>query len=640
MRWLGGISFGSWLRGASRPGEETLSARSTASRFVLIIVIFAAIQTIILGLCLVTIEGINATRAYVAGEDNYTKAQKRAALDLRRYVVWGRAEDIGQFHRDIAVPLGDRIGREALEAQPADLHKAFAGFLQGRNDPRDIPSQSRLFVWFSWWGPFGRSIDDWRTGDQLVGELSALAQKVAAARAEGSLDAVRRDAFLAEINDLDDRLTRLEDDFSAHMGEAARAARDMAMLGLVLGSVLLWAIGIRLAWRTLRLAVFAERRLARSEQRFRDFAKVASDWFWETDAENRLTYLGGRAAHEGLDEPSPFIGKTLIELAHGDPADETWRRLVEAFAARRPFRDLSYAFRSPDGNEQFWSLSGAPVYDHRGGFLGYRGTGSEITREVLVQRSLQQAKEQAETANRAKSEFLANMSHELRTPLNAILGFAEIIRERLLGPVADRYAEYANDIHSSGTHLLGIINDILDLSKVEAGRLELIEEIVDIQSIVRSVVLLLRERVATAELALKVELPDALLLLRADERKLKQVLMNLLSNAVKFTPPGGEILIRVHVDGHRGVVIEVRDSGIGIAPENIARALSPFGQVDSRLSRRYEGTGLGLPLARALAELHGGSLELESAPGKGTSVRIILPADRLVEREMRRWIAG
>jgi signal transduction histidine kinase len=262
-----------------------------------------------------------------------------------------------------------------------------------------------------------------------------------------------------------------------------------------------------------------------------------------------------------------------------------------------------------------------------------------VTREVRAQRSLEQAKDQAEMASRAKSEFLANMSHELRTPLNAILGFAEIIRDRLLGPIADRYAEYAHDIHGSGTHLLGIINDILDLSKVEAGRLELIEEIVDIQSIVKGVTLLLRERVANAGLTLKVELPDTLLLIRADERKLKQVLMNLLANAVKFTPAGGMITVWASIDA-QGLIMEVRDTGIGIAPEDVDRALSPFGQVDSRLSRRYEGTGLGLPLARALAELHGGTLTLQSAPGQGTTVRIALPADRLVEHEMRRWVAG
>jgi signal transduction histidine kinase len=263
-----------------------------------------------------------------------------------------------------------------------------------------------------------------------------------------------------------------------------------------------------------------------------------------------------------------------------------------------------------------------------------------VTREVRAQRSLEHAKDQAEMASRAKSEFLANMSHELRTPLNAILGFAEIIRDRLLGPITDRYAEYAHDIHSSGTHLLRIINDILDLAKVEAGRLELIEEIVDIQSIVKGVTLLLRERVANAGLTLKTELPDPLLPIRADERKLKQVLMNLLSNAVKFTPSGGQIAVRASIAGARGLVIEVSDTGIGIAAEDVERALSPFGQVDSRLNRRYEGTGLGLPLARALAELHGGTLTLDSTPGQGTTVWITLPPDRLVEHEMRRSVAG
>ena len=640
MRWLGGVLLGSWLRRGPGPGEGPLSARSLGSRFALIIVIFAVMQVIILALCLVTIEGINATRAYVAGEDTYTKAQKRAARDLRSYVARAQAIDLTDFRRAMDVLAGDRIGREALEARPPDLDKAFQGFVQGGNDPRDIPSQSRLFLWFSWWGPFDRAIGDWRTGDRLVGELAGLADEIVAARGAGPLADPRRAALLAAINDLDDRFTRLEDDFSVHMGEAARAARYLAMLGLVLGSALLWTGGISLAWRSFRIAIRAEGRLARSEHRFRDFAKVASDWFWETDAHNRLTYLSGRAAPGGMGNPAAFIGKTLIELAKGDPAEDSWRRQLEDVAARRPFRDFAYSHRRADGDEQFWSLSGSPVYDHLGQFAGYRGTGSEITRDVLAQRSLEHAKEQAEAANRAKSEFLANMSHELRTPLNAILGFAEIIRERLLGPVGDRYAEYANDIHTSGTHLLGIINDILDLSKVEAGRLELIEEIVDLQSVVRSVVLLLRERVATAELTLKVELPDALLLLRADERKLKQVLMNLLSNSVKFTPAGGEILVRVSVENARGVIIEVRDNGIGIAPEDIARALSPFGQVDSRLSRRYEGTGLGLPLAQALVALHGGTLALESAPAEGTTVRVTLPADRLVEREMRRWIAG
>jgi PAS domain S-box-containing protein len=639
MRFLGGVFFGSWLRRAPE-ARRASAARPVANRFMRIIIIFAGVQAIVLALSIVGIEGIDVTRAYVAGEDVYAKAQKQAALDLRRFLMFGEARYLADFRRDIAVPTGDRIAREALEQPAPDFARAYNGFLAGGNDPRDIPAMSTPLRWFSWWPPLGRAIEDWRQGDLLVAQLADLAEEIAAAAGTGPIDAERRDAFRTRLNALDDRLSMLEQDFAHHMGEAARDARDWAIWGLVLSSALLTVLGIRLGWRSLRSGIVAEQRLARSEQRFRDFAEVASDWFWETDINHRLSYLSGRIAKGEAVDVSTLIGKTLREVAGGDPAEEVWQRHLAALAARQPFRDLSYSIRGGDGVEQFWSVSGMPVYDDAGAFLGYRGTASEITREVLAQRSLRQAKEQAETASRAKSEFLANMSHELRTPLNAILGFAEIIRDRLLGPITDRYAEYAQDIHSSGSHLLGIINDILDLSKVEAGRVELVEEIVDLQSIIRSVVLLLRERVANAELTLKTELPDALLLLRADERKLKQVLMNLLSNAVKFTPPSGEILVHARVESERGVVIEVADNGIGIAPEDIERALSPFGQVDSRLSRRYEGTGLGLPLARALAELHGGTLTLESALGRGTIVRITLPADRLVQREMRRWVAS
>jgi signal transduction histidine kinase len=245
-----------------------------------------------------------------------------------------------------------------------------------------------------------------------------------------------------------------------------------------------------------------------------------------------------------------------------------------------------------------------------------------------VQLQLVEEKERAELASRAKSQFLANMSHELRTPLNAIIGFSEVLMSET--PLAaERRTEYARSVRDSGVHLLRIINDILDLSKIEAGKLELLEEEVDLAAILDSCERIIGERVVENGLRLVRHLPEELPRLRGDERKLKQILLNLLSNSVKFTPPGGEVRVVVGRDPS-GIAIAVEDTGIGIAEADIATALAPFMQVDRSLSRRFEGTGLGLSLTRSLAELHGGSLELRSIPGAGTTVTIRLPAERIV----------
>ncbi len=250
---------------------------------------------------------------------------------------------------------------------------------------------------------------------------------------------------------------------------------------------------------------------------------------------------------------------------------------------------------------------------------------------VAMLEELSFAKQHLVAANRAKSEFLANMSHELRTPLNAIIGFSEMLGIEIFGPIGnDKYREYVRDIHESGQHLLDLINDILDLSKIESGTEKLHEENVDISVVVESVLKLVRQRSEKHGVKLELELSGESPVLWADERKLKQILVNLLSNAIKFTKAGGTVTLKGWCRIESGYVFQVIDTGIGIALEDIPKALSQFGQVDSALNRQYEGTGLGLPLTKSLVELHSGSLDLQSDVGVGTTVTVRFPAERIV----------
>jgi signal transduction histidine kinase len=256
---------------------------------------------------------------------------------------------------------------------------------------------------------------------------------------------------------------------------------------------------------------------------------------------------------------------------------------------------------------------------------------SDITERKQAEDALREAKDAAEAANRTKSGILANMSHELRTPLNAIIGFSDIIRRESFGPIAEkRYLSYATDINDSGTHLLALINDILDVSKAEAGRIELSESVVDIPSLFETSLRLVRPRADEAGISLVAEPTEHLPRLRGDTLRLKQVLINLLSNAIKFTGSGGRVTLSSGLSGSSEIYVRVEDTGIGMASQDIPKALSPFGQLDSSLARKHHGTGLGLPLSKALVELHGGRLELQSTIGHGTTVTVYLPAARVL----------
>ena len=388
----------------------------------------------------------------------------------------------------------------------------------------------------------------------------------------------------------------------------------------------------------LTLQVFqhkqAEQAIRDREERFRDIANVASDWFWETDATLSFSYVSDRFLEVTGTSLQSILGRSHLDVMAAGSTPESAQTHLLDLSERRCFRDYRFQTIDPLGRAMVWSVSGNPIFNESGEFEGYRGSGTDITHQVEMAQGLKAAKEAAEVASRAKSEFLANMSHELRTPLNAIIGFSEMISQEVMGPMNNSYyTDYATDIHESGTHLLSLINDILDLSKVEAGKTELHEQPVDLRQTIKSTLRIIGERLQAAELRLEVDLMSPLPLIFADLRAIKQIMLNLMSNAVKFTPEGGLIRISVRSDTQGALLLSIADSGIGISEEDMPTALAPFGQVESALNRRHQGTGLGLPLVRSLVELHGGTLEVSSRVGTGTVVTVRLPEERVIASE-------
>ena len=267
--------------------------------------------------------------------------------------------------------------------------------------------------------------------------------------------------------------------------------------------------------------------------------------------------------------------------------------------------------------------------------LGGRRLFTGIMRDVTERKQAEAAiiiAQKAELASQAKSEFLANVSHELRTPLNAIIGFAEMLDSDYAGRLAPKQREYVRDISDSGEHLLELINDILDVFKIESGKIHMYDDDVDVARTIRAAVRLVRERADMAGAKLTTRAPPSLPLLRADERMMKRILLNLLSNAVKFTPEGGTVSVAASVGDNGCFRLAVRDTGIGIAEQHLATVMEPFGQVESNLSRTYEGTGLGLPLVKSMVDMHGATMAIESDLGEGTLVTIMFPEHRIVPR--------
>jgi signal transduction histidine kinase len=372
----------------------------------------------------------------------------------------------------------------------------------------------------------------------------------------------------------------------------------------------------------------SEERLQRQSDLLQSTLENMGEGLSVFDRHGRLVAWNARFV-EMLDLPMTLTAETTlrdilrVQTARGDFGRVDQAAEVQA-RLERFYRDV------PDMRERVTG-NGRTLLIRRRGMPGGAVVSlySDITERKAADIKMAQAWAQAELANRSKTDFLANMSHELRTPLNAIIGFSEILSGQHLGRLEnERYLDYSKDIHSSGLHLLSIINDVLDMSKIEAGKLDLHEEDVAVEPLLTGSLRMVRERARKQRIEFVSRMADPGQVIFADERAIKQCLLNLLSNAVKFSPMGGAVTIEALADAEGCTVITVTDQGIGMTAEEQERALQPFGQAHSSTTRTYGGTGLGLPITQGLVEAHGGTMSISSKPGEGTSVSLTLPAYR------------
>ncbi|HBR68663.1 MAG TPA: PAS domain-containing sensor histidine kinase, partial [Rhodospirillaceae bacterium] len=379
----------------------------------------------------------------------------------------------------------------------------------------------------------------------------------------------------------------------------------------------------------------AERALAEAEKKYRTIVEHAAGGIYQVTPEGiYLAVNPAMARILGYNSREEMVRVNANDAVYADREERaSFRRRLEE---RGTVNNYEMRARRKDGTQIWVNENARVVRDENGNILYYEGSMEDVTKRKEAETALREAKHQSDIANRAKSEFLANMSHELRTPLNAIIGFSEIIKNEVLGPVGHKaYWEYARDIYDSGKGLLQIINEILDIAKIEAGNRQLNDSVVDMNEVIQSATEIMTTKAEAGGITMnnKTHQMPAII---GEALALKQVALNLLSNAVKFTPHGGYVTISSEIDPEGNLRLSFTDTGIGLDADEIEKALSPFGQIDNALNREGSGVGLGLTLVNSMMQLHDGRLEIFSQKGVGTTATLVFPAERVTAKKLKK----
>ena len=606
------------------------------------------------------ISTLSSVRAYVGAEGLWSKSQKNAIYHLQLYGNGHDEADFQEFQQYLKVPFGYRKARIELEKNNPDMDVAREGFLEGRVHPDDIDGMTKLFRRFDQVSYIHRARKIWAEADPIIAQLIPIGEKLHSEIASKSSSQQNLDEMLKGVGPINLKLNKLEDDFSYTLGEGARWLEHLILK-------ILFSITLTVELSGLLIAISVNRGIQKGiSEVIRTASTIAKGDFGtraEIYSQDEIGILAN-AFNQMADELECSINqqklssqyaRSLIEAsldplvtisAQGKITDVNEASVEATGVAREQLigTDFSNYFTEPDqareGYQQVFSqgfvrdyplairhvsnriadvLYNASVYkDEKGKVLGVFAAARDVTERKRFEQSLQEA-------NRMKSEFLANMSHELRTPLNGIIGFSEFLVDGKPGPLNPKQKEYLGDILNSGRHLLQLINDVLDLAKVEAGKMELNPESFTLTQAIEEVCAVAKPMVLKKHMQISVKIAPELGSVTLDQQKFKQVLYNLVSNAIKFTDDGGGVEISAEPLGMRRFKLSVKDNGIGIKPEDIQRLFREFEQLESGASRRYEGTGLGLALTRKIVVLQGGVINVESEVGKGSTFSVVLP---------------
>ena len=725
-----------------------------------VVTVFVAIVALQVMVAAISIDLLSSVRAYVTGESLYSKGQKDAQIYLLDYAESRKEEDYQRFLHSLAVPLGDRVAREELQKARPDLAVVRRGFLEGGNHPDDISGLIRLFQWFHRVPFMADAIATWTEGDAVIRQMQTLVERAHERVAAGDPGAAAVGDMRMQAPILNKRLTALESEFSAQLGEASRRTQRLLLaLNLAL-AVLLGLTGLAFVRHSTRVQAQTEAEVRRRQESLQRLLDSAAEGLYGVDMQGRCTFINRAALGMlGYEREADLLGRDIHAVIHhshadGSPYPASESKMYQAYRERQELHVADEVFWRRDGNSfpvEYWShpvlqdgrihgavatffdiserlhmqaalrqgeqrmtrlvdavtdgvitidadarivlfnraaeqllgvsaasAMGCPIMQFiprcpRNGeatelqppaagdagarstvalheLTGRRANGEEfpleaslsklntergalmtvVFRDVTEQhaaRAERQAREALEATSRAKTEFLSRMSHELRTPLNAVLGFAQLLRLDTQQPPSVQQLERIQHIENAGSHLLALVNDVLDLSRVDSGQMTLLLEAVNLHCVTDGALAMVQPLAVHAGIELIAaraagDAEEHGVWVLADSVRLRQVLVNLLSNAVKYNRAEGRVTLSwQRLDG--ACHLSITDTGPGLAPEKLARLFEPFNRLGAEKSA-VEGTGIGLVLSRRLVELMHGELRIDSVVERGTIARLVL----------------